>query len=124
MFPDTAELDRLFSLWKVALRKAHGISANEAMNNRELYRYRITGIDRLDETSFEVHLEFGPNAVYGIKHLPGSKASIVIPLASHGEVNAPPGMAHLLTEFNTAGGIKPGYFVGTDSDGDPRVLWG
>lgn len=121
--PATAELDRLFSLWREALSRAFGISASEARNNRKLYRYRIIGIDRLDESSFEVHLEFAPNAVYGIEHLPGAKASVVIPLVSHGEVNAPPGMAHLLTEFITAGGIEPSNFVGTDTDGNPRVLW-
>ncbi|WP_301851068.1 hypothetical protein [Rhodococcus pyridinivorans] len=117
--PDTAELDRLFSLWKEALWKAHGVSAKAAMNNRELYRYRIVGIDRPDETSFEVHIEFAPNAVYGITHLPRSTAGIVIPLVSHSEVDAPSGMAHLLTEFITAGGIEPSNFVGTDGDGNP-----
>lgn len=46
------------------------------MSNRQLYRYRITGIDRLDEKMFGVHLEVAPNGVYGIKHLPGSTAGI------------------------------------------------
>ena len=121
--PDTAELDRLFSLWKDALWKAQGITASEAENNRKLYRYRITSIDRLDENSLEVHLEFAPNAVYGIEHLPGSQARVVIPLVSRGEVNAPPGMAHLLTEFIASGGIRPDNVIGTDTDGNPRVLW-
>jgi len=121
--PDAAELDRLFSLWKDALWKAHGIAASEAENNRKLYRYRITSIDRLGANSLEVHLEFAPNAVYGIEHLPGSKASIVIPLVTRGEINAPPGMAHLLTEFIASGEIRPDNFIGTDADGTPRVLW-
>jgi hypothetical protein len=117
--PDAAELDRLFALWKDALWTAQGISACEAENNRTLYRYRVTAIDRLDKNSLEVHIEFAPNAVYGIEHLPGSKAGIVIPLESRGEVNVPPGMAHLLTEFIASGEIRPGNFVGTDADGNP-----
>ena len=121
--PDAAELERLFSLWKDALWKAQGITASEAENNRRLYRYRITSIDRLDANSLEVQLEFAPNAVYGIEHLPGPKAGIVIPLVSRGEINAPPGMTHLLTEFIASGGIRPGNVVGTDTDGTPRVLW-
>ncbi|MFV9429968.1 hypothetical protein [Rhodococcus sp. CH91] len=121
--PDAAELDRLFSLWKDALWKTQGITASEAENNRKLYRYRITSIDQLDANSLEVHVEFAPNAVYGIEHLPGSKASIVIPPVTRGEINAPPEMAHLLTEFIASGGIRPGNFIGTDADGAPRVLW-
>lgn len=121
--PDRDELDRLFSIWKEKLWAAQGVTASEAASSRDLYRYRITGIDRLDENSLEIHIEFAPNAIYGTDHLPGSKVSIVIPLYSHGEVNAPPGMAHLLTEFIVAGGIHPSNFVGTDTEGNPRVYW-
>lgn len=121
--PSPDELDRLFSIWKEKLWAAQGISADEATSRRDLYRYRITSIDRLDENMLEIHVEFAPNAVYGIEHLPGSKASIVIPLYSHGKVNAPPGMAHLLTEFIVSGGINPRNFVEMDAGGDPRVYW-
>ena len=121
--PDHDELDRLFSLWKEKLWSAQGISASEAASRRDFYRYRITGIDRLDENSLEIHVEFAPNAVYGTEHLPGSKVSIVIPLYSHGEVNAPPGTAHLLTEFIVSGGVNPSNLMGTDAEGNPRVYW-
>ena len=47
----------------------------------------------------------------------------MIPLVSRGEINAPPGMAHLLTEVIASGEIRPGNFIGTDADGNPRVLW-
>ncbi|WKN59030.1 hypothetical protein R1X32_13365 [Rhodococcus opacus] len=121
--PDRTELDRLFMLWKNRLWTAFGVSENEAASEPELYRFRVTGIGRLDENSLEIHIEFAPNAVYGIEHVPASKAGIVIALYSHGEVNAPPGMEHLLTEFITSGGIHPANLVGTDADGNPRVFW-
>ncbi|WP_054248702.1 hypothetical protein [Rhodococcus opacus] len=121
--PDRTELDRLFMLWKNRLWTAFGVSENEAASEPKLYRFRVTGIGRLDENSLEIHIEFAPNAVYGIEHVPASKAGIVIALYSHGEVNAPPGMEHLLTEFITSGGIHPANLVGTDADGNPRVFW-
>lgn len=120
---DPDELDRIFSLWQEALWKAHGTSLNEAAERRDLYRYRIIRIDRLDANSLEVQIEFAPNAVYGVEHLTGSKASIVVPLSSHGEVNAPSGLAHHLTDFIVTGGIQPSNYIGVDTEGNPRVYW-
>ena len=117
------ELDRIYSLWKDALWKALGVTADEALTRRDLYRYRITSIKRLNSESMELHVQFAPNAVYGIKHLPGREVSIVIPLYPNGEVNAPPGMAHLLTAFIVNGGIQPSNFIGKDEEGNPRVYW-
>ncbi len=121
--PERDELDRISSLWTNRLTGAFGISELEASRKSELYRYRITSIDRIDPNLIEVKVEFAPNAVYGLKHVPDSVASIVIPMFVHGEVNAPPGMPHLFTEFIVGGGIRPSNFMGENTDGSPRVYW-
>lgn len=117
------ELDRVFSIWEKTLLKAHGTSLADAAEKRELYRYVVRSVDRLEMNSLEIHIEFAANAVYGIEHLPHRRASIVVPLSSHGEVNAPPGLLHHLTDFIVTGGIQPDNYIGTDSRGDPRVYW-
>lgn len=53
----------------------------------------------------ELHVEFPSNAVYGVAHLSGSKAGIVLRLFEYGEVHA------------------PANIIGEDAEGNPRVLW-